>query len=119
MRGPNLTFLGRCEPRLSTTTATELETILQRHARQHGYVLDIFYSNIEGEAINHIYRAGHEGFDGLVMNRAGFTYAGFALKVHRGGQAYESLSAGAKLATRIMLTRLPVDTEHAVRAGQE
>jgi len=31
--------------------------MLQRHAGKHGYVLDIFYSNIEGEAINHIYRA--------------------------------------------------------------
>ena len=37
-------------------------------------------SNIEGEAINRIYQAVDEGFDGLVMNPAGFTYAGFALK---------------------------------------
>jgi 3-dehydroquinate dehydratase II len=33
-----------------------------------------------GEAINRIYQAVDEGFDGLVMNPAGFTYAGFALK---------------------------------------
>jgi 3-dehydroquinate dehydratase-2 len=54
--------------------------MLQLHARKHEYVLDIFYSNIEGEAINRIYQAADEGFDGLVMNPAGFTYAGFALK---------------------------------------
>ena len=54
--------------------------MLRRHAGEHGYDLDIFYSNIEGEAINRIYRAVEEGFDGLVMNPAGFTYAGFALK---------------------------------------
>jgi 3-dehydroquinate dehydratase-2 len=53
---------------------------LQRHAKNRGYELEIFYSNIEGEAINRIYRAVDEGFDGLVMNPAGFTYAGFALK---------------------------------------
>ena len=80
VHGANLTFLGRREPAIyGTTTAAELDAMLQRHAREHGYVLDIFYSNIEGEAINHIYRAVDEGFDGLVMKPAGFTYAGFAL----------------------------------------
>jgi 3-dehydroquinate dehydratase len=54
--------------------------MLQRHAKEHGYDLDIFYTNIEGEAINRIYRAVDESCDGLVMNPAGFTYAGFALK---------------------------------------
>src|SRR5262249_45624756 len=34
----------------------------------------------QGEAINRIYQAVDEGFDVLVMNQAGFTYAGFALK---------------------------------------
>jgi 3-dehydroquinate dehydratase II len=33
-----------------------------------------------GEAINRIYRAADERFDGLVMNPAGFSYAGYALK---------------------------------------
>jgi 3-dehydroquinate dehydratase-2 len=81
VQGANLTFLGRREPAIyGTTTAAELDAMLQRHAEKHGYVLDIFYSNIEGEAINYIYRAVDEGFDGLVMNPARFTYAGFALK---------------------------------------
>jgi 3-dehydroquinate dehydratase II len=81
VQGANLTFLGRREPAIyGTTTAAELDAQLQSHARKHGYALDIFYSNIEGEAINRIYQAVDEGFDGLVMNPAGFTYAGFALK---------------------------------------
>jgi 3-dehydroquinate dehydratase II len=81
VQGANLTFLGRREPAIyGTTTAAELDAMLQCHARKHGYVLDIFYSNVEGEAINYIYRAVDQGFDGLVMNPAGFTYAGFALK---------------------------------------
>ena len=50
-----------------------------RDIGKHG-VLDIFYSNIEGEAIGHIYRAVDEGFDGLVMNPAAFIHAGFTLK---------------------------------------
>jgi 3-dehydroquinate dehydratase-2 len=81
VQGANLTFLGRREPAIyGTTTAAELDALLRSHARKHGYALDIFYSNIEGEAINRIYQAVDEGFDGLVMNPAGFTYAGFALK---------------------------------------
>jgi 3-dehydroquinate dehydratase-2 len=35
---------------------------------------------VEGEAINRIYRCADQGFDGLVMNPAGFSYAGYALK---------------------------------------
>ena len=68
VQGANLTFLGRREPTIyGTTTAAELDAMLQCHAAKHGYVLDIFYNNIEGEAINRIYRAVDEGFDGLVM----------------------------------------------------
>ena len=80
VQGANLTFLGRREPAIyGTTTSAELDAMLQRHAAERGYSLEIFYSNIEGEAINRIYRAVDEGFDGLVMNPAGFSYAGFAL----------------------------------------
>ncbi len=81
LQGANLTFLGRREPEIyGSTSPAELDAMLQRHAQDHGYQLEIFYTNIEGEAINRIYEATDEGFDGLVMNPAGFTYAGFALK---------------------------------------
>ena len=81
LQGANLTFLGRREPEIyGSTTPAELDARLQRHAQDHAYQLAIFYTNIEGEAVNRIYQAVDEGFDGLVMNPAGFTYAGFALK---------------------------------------
>src|SRR6201989_2139465 len=81
LQGANLTFLGRREPEIyGSTTPAELDAMLQHHAQQHGYQLEIFYTNVEGEAIKRIYRAVDEGCDGLVMNPAGFTYAGFALK---------------------------------------
>ena len=64
VQGANLTFLGRREPDIyGTTTPAEI----QRHAQKHGYHLDIFYTNVKGEAINHIYQAVDEGADGLVM----------------------------------------------------
>jgi 3-dehydroquinate dehydratase-2 len=97
VQGANSTFLGQREPAIyGTTTVAELDAMLQRHARTHDYVLDIFCGNIEGEAINYIYRAVDEGLDGLVMNPAGFTYASFALKdcVKGAGLPYvEAISA--------------------------
>src|SRR6476646_6629991 len=81
LQGANLTFLGRREPEIyGSTTPGELDAMLRCHARYHAYQLEIFYTNMEGEAINCIYRAVDEGFDGLVMNPAGFSYAGFALR---------------------------------------
>ena len=76
-----MTFLGRRQLQLyGTTSAAELDAMLLAYAKQQGFELEIFYSNIEGEAINRLYRAVDEGFDGLVMNPAGFGYAGYALK---------------------------------------
>ena len=81
LQGANLTFLGRREPEIyGSTTPAELDAMVQHHAQERGYHLDIFYTNIEGEVINRIYQATDDGFDGLVMNPAGSTYAGFALK---------------------------------------
>ena len=81
MQGANLTYLGKREPAIyGTTTAAELDARLQAHARERGYELEIFYTNVEGEAINRIYQAADARVDGLVMNPAGFSYAGYALK---------------------------------------
>jgi 3-dehydroquinate dehydratase II len=81
LQGANLNYLGRREPAVyGSTTAEELDAMVRQHAEEKGYFLDIFYTNIEGEAINRIYGAVDDGFDGLVMNPAGFTYAGYALR---------------------------------------
>ena len=81
IQGANLTYLGKREPHIyGTTTAAELDARLHAHAGEHDYELDIFYTNIEGEAIDRIYVAAESGVDGLVMNPAGFSYAGHALR---------------------------------------
>jgi len=81
LQGANMSYLGRREPEIyGTTTAAELDAMLLAHARTNKYQLDIFYTNIEGEAINRLYRAVEEGVQGLVMNPAGFNYAGYALR---------------------------------------
>lgn len=81
LQGATLNYLGKQEPEIyGTTTAAELDARLREHAKDHGYELEIFYTNLEGEAINRIYEAAASGVDGLVMNPGGFTYAGYALR---------------------------------------
>jgi 3-dehydroquinate dehydratase II len=81
IQGANLRWLGRRQPEYyGTTTAAELDTRLREHAKSHGYDLTIEYHDVEGEAIRRIYDAVEEGMDGIVINPAGFTYAGYALR---------------------------------------
>jgi 3-dehydroquinate dehydratase-2 len=81
LQGANLIYLGKREPEIyGTTTPDKLDMMLLEHAKVKGYELEIFYTNIEGEAINRIYEAANSGINGLVMNPAGFTYAGYALR---------------------------------------
>jgi 3-dehydroquinate dehydratase-2 len=81
IQGANLTFLGRREPELyGRTTREELDKDLMQFAYDKHFELEIFYSNIEGATINRLEQAVDQGFHGLVMNPAGFSYAGYALK---------------------------------------
>ncbi|MGW9332050.1 type II 3-dehydroquinate dehydratase [Bosea sp. NPDC055594] len=81
LQGANMNYLGKREPALyGTTTAADLDRMMLDYAEERGVDLEIFYTNIEGEALNRIYAAADEGFDGLLMNPAGLQYAGFALR---------------------------------------
>ena len=81
LQGANMSYLGRREPEVyGTTTAAQLDAMLQQHAQANGYQLEIFYTNVEGEAIDRLYRAVDEGVQGVVMNPAGFNYAGYGLR---------------------------------------
>ena len=81
LQGANMVWLGKREPELyGTTTADKLDLLMHERARLLGVELEIFYANIEGEAISRIYQGAEDGIDGLLMNPAGFTYSGFALR---------------------------------------
>jgi len=81
IQGPNMSYLGRRQPELyGTTTARQLDAMLMQHARAEGYTLEIFYTHDEAAAIERLYRAVDEKFDGLVMNPAGFLFAGYPLR---------------------------------------
>ena len=45
-----------------------------------GVILDILYTNTEGEAVSAIYKAERAGVDGILFNPAGFLHAGHALR---------------------------------------
>ena len=81
VQGPNMSYLGRRQPEIyGTTTAAELDAMLLAHAQTNKYALDIFYTHSESDAIERLYRACDEGFDGLVMNPASFLFAGYPLR---------------------------------------
>lgn len=74
-------YLGYRQPELyGTITAGELDDVLRADALCLGMTLDILYTNLEGDAIGAIYRGARDHVDGLVMNPAGFLYAGYALR---------------------------------------
>jgi 3-dehydroquinate dehydratase-2 len=81
LQGANMAYLGKRQPEIyGTTPAAELDRIMLRQAKKSRVSLEIFYTHIEGEAIARVYRAAEEGIDGLLMNPAGFMYAGYALR---------------------------------------
>jgi 3-dehydroquinate dehydratase-2 len=81
VQGANMARLGKRQPEIyGTTTAAELDGIMHKHAASRGYTLEIFYTHIEGEAIERVYKAVDDGIDGLVINPAGFLHSGFALR---------------------------------------
>ena len=80
IQGANLCWLGKREPHIyGTTSAADVDAMVCGHAHQHGYEVEIVYTNSQGECIDRIYAAVEAGVDAIVMNPGGFTYAGDAL----------------------------------------
>ena len=81
VQGANMEYLGRRQPELyGTTSSKELDAIVRRRARELDVGVEIFYTNMEGEAVSAIYRADRAKVDGILFNPAGFLHAGHALR---------------------------------------
>lgn len=81
LQGANMEYLGIREPEhYGTTTADQLDVMVRQDAAARSVDLDIRYTNLEGEAISWIYQADRGDTDILLMNPAGFLYAGYALR---------------------------------------
>lgn len=80
VQGANMEYLGLRQPEFyGTTTTSQLDQMCSQWAADSGLTLNMLYSNIEGDVIKHLLDAGRSGFDGLIMNPAGFLYSGNAL----------------------------------------
>ena len=49
----------------------EYDEHIRKYAAEHGFEVEIFHSNIEGEVINKLYAAQDSGVDACIMNPAG------------------------------------------------
>ena len=80
VQGANMSRIGRSRnpAHYGSMRPEELDAVLTQHAKGLGFDLDVFYTNIEGEAIDRIYDAADSGFAGVIMNPAGFTHNGYA-----------------------------------------
>lgn len=77
INGPNLNLLGKREPEVYGSQSFEAYfTALQTRFRN--VELHYYQSNVEGELINEIQRAGFS-FDGIVLNPGGYTHTSVAL----------------------------------------
>ncbi len=85
INGPNLNLLGTREPEVygNQTFEQYLQTIKKRYA---DIEISYFQSNVEGELINEIQKAG-KGYDGIVLNPGGYTHTSVAI-----GDAIASIS---------------------------
>ena len=79
INGPNLNLLGTREPEAyGTQSLDDIKEICIKTAKTFGRDVTFFQSNIEGELIDFIQQAGHEGA-GIVINPAAYTHTSVAL----------------------------------------
>jgi len=80
INGPNLNMLGRRDPDLyGRRTLAEIEADLSALGRELDLEVEFFQSNIEGELVEAIQRAGTES-DGVVLNAGAYTHTSVAVR---------------------------------------
>ena len=79
INGPNLNLLGQREPGIYGSSSFE-SYLPELRKRYSEVVIDYYQSNVEGELINQMQRAGFfEGYDGIVLNAGAYTHTSIAL----------------------------------------
>ena len=78
INGPNLNLTGRREPEVYGNTTME-ECIESLRKMFPEVEITYFQSNVEGELINEIQRAGY-ACDGLIVNLGGYSHTSVALR---------------------------------------
>ena len=80
INGPNLNMLGIREPDIyGKKSYADLCSLIEKHANEHGYAVEIFQSNHEGEVIDCIQKAYFDGTCGIIINPAAYTHTSVAI----------------------------------------
>lgn len=77
INGPNLNLIGSRETDIYGSES--FEHYFQKLRTKYSNIdFDYFQSNVEGELINHIQKAG-QSMDGIILNAAGYTHTSVAI----------------------------------------
>ncbi len=80
INGPNMNMLGKREPALyGAQTLPEVVDLLKALGKDLGVEVQAFQSNIEGELVDALQRAGAES-DGVILNGAAYTHTSVAIR---------------------------------------
>jgi len=80
LNGPNLNLLGTREPeKYGHATLADVERLCRTRAAHHGLEIVFKQSNHEGEIIDCIHAARHDGALAIVINPAGYTHTSIAI----------------------------------------
>jgi 3-dehydroquinate dehydratase-2 len=77
INGPNLNLLGKREPEKYGHSSFE-EYLMVLKERFPNIIFDYFQSNIEGEIIDEIHKAGFS-YNGIILNAGGYTHTSVAI----------------------------------------
>lgn len=81
IHGPNLNLLGRREPGIyGKTTLVDINSRLERLAREAGASLDAFQSNSEAELVGRVQELMDTPVDFVIINPAALTHTSVALR---------------------------------------
>jgi 3-dehydroquinate dehydratase-2 len=81
INGPNLNLLGSRERQhYGSATLADIESRLQKQAKQDGAELAAFQSNSEAELVERIQQAGRDKVDFIIINPAAYTHTSIAIR---------------------------------------
>jgi 3-dehydroquinate dehydratase-2 len=74
VQGAGMNMRGKTQTEIfGTMTLDQYNQHIRQYAEELGIEVEIVHSNIEGEVINFLYNANDLGFDGALVNPAGFS----------------------------------------------
>jgi 3-dehydroquinate dehydratase-2 len=74
VQGAGMNMRGKTQTEIfGTMTLDQYNQHVRQYAEELGIEVEIVHSNIEGEVINFLYNANDLGFDGALVNPAGFS----------------------------------------------